>query len=84
MLPSGALTAPKSMLNQINSENQPRKSWYSLKAQDGTAELMIYDEIGGWGISAKQFARDLAALGKVGTITARIHSPGGDVFEGCL
>nr|WP_251073523.1 ClpP-like prohead protease/major capsid protein fusion protein [Shewanella sp. NKUCC05_KAH] len=43
---------------------------------------MIYDEIGGWGISAQQFARDLQALGKVGTITARIHSPGGDVFEG--
>lgn len=43
---------------------------------------MIYDEIGGWGVTAKQFARDLQALGKVSTITARIHSPGGDVFEG--
>nr|WP_283102722.1 ClpP-like prohead protease/major capsid protein fusion protein [Shewanella abyssi] len=43
---------------------------------------MIYDEIGGWGVTAKQFARDLQALGKVSSITARIHSPGGDVFEG--
>ncbi|MGI2067849.1 ClpP-like prohead protease/major capsid protein fusion protein [Shewanella sp. MF08487] len=79
MLPSGALTAPAATLNQ---SNKPSNSWYSLKAQNGNAELMIYDEIGGWGISAKQFARDLQALGKVGTITARIHSPGGDVFEG--
>lgn len=82
MLPSGALTAPAATLSQINNESHPSKSWYSLKAQNGNAELMIYDEIGGWGISAQQFARDLQALGKVGTITARIHSPGGDVFEG--
>jgi len=66
----------------LNQSNKPANSWYSLKAQNGNAELMIYDEIGGWGISAQQFARDLQALGKVGTITARIHSPGGDVFEG--
>nr|WP_317630064.1 ClpP-like prohead protease/major capsid protein fusion protein [Shewanella sp. SM72] len=82
MLPSGALTAPAATLSQINNESHPSKSWYSLKAQNGNAELMIYDEIGGWGITAKQFASDLQALGKVGTITARIHSPGGDVFEG--
>ncbi len=62
--------------------NKPDKSWYSLKAQNGNAELMIYDEIGGWGISAQQFARDLQGLGKIGTLTARIHSPGGDVFDG--
>jgi len=79
MLPSGALSVPVATLNQ---SNKPANSWYSLKAQNGNAELMIYDEIGGWGISAQQFARDLQALGKVGTITARIHSPGGDVFEG--
>ncbi|MEM6250892.1 ClpP-like prohead protease/major capsid protein fusion protein [Shewanella vaxholmensis] len=79
MLPSGALSVPVATLNQ---SNKPANSWYSLKAQNGNAELMIYDEIGGWGISAQQFARDLQGLGKVGTITARIHSPGGDVFEG--
>ncbi|MEL4391284.1 ClpP-like prohead protease/major capsid protein fusion protein [Shewanella xiamenensis] len=82
MLPNGTLIAPAATLNQISNSSQPNQSWYSLKAQNGNAELMIYDEIGGWGISAQQFARDLKALGKVGTITARIHSPGGDVFEG--
>ena len=40
----------------------------------------MYDEIGGWGITAKQFAQDLAACGDVSQINLRIHSPGGDVF----
>ncbi|MFB2653869.1 ClpP-like prohead protease/major capsid protein fusion protein [Shewanella seohaensis] len=82
MLPNGTLIAPAATLNQISNSSQPSQSWYSLKAQNGNAELMIYDEIGGWGISAQQFARDLKNLGKIGTLTARIHSPGGDVFEG--
>jgi len=60
----------------------PANSWYQMKNQNGTAELMIYEEIGFWGITAQQFARDLAALGRVTKIEARIHSPGGDVFEG--
>jgi len=75
------LFAPQASLT-LTPTNKPDKSWYSLKAQNGNAELMIYDEIGGWGISARQFASDLQALGKIGTLTARIHSPGGDVFEG--
>ena len=82
MLPNGTLIAPAATLSQISNSSQPSQSWYSLKAQNGNAELMIYDEIGGWGISAQQFARDLKNLGKIGTLTARIHSPGGDVFEG--
>jgi ATP-dependent protease ClpP protease subunit len=75
------LFAPQASLT-LTPTNKPDKSWYSLKAQNGNAELMIYDEIGGWGISARQFANELQALGKIGTLTARIHSPGGDVFEG--
>ena len=75
------LIAPQASLT-LTPTNKPNQSWYSLKAQNGNAELMIYDEIGGWGISARQFASDLQALGKIGTLTARIHSPGGDVFDG--
>ncbi|MGE6647953.1 ClpP-like prohead protease/major capsid protein fusion protein [Shewanella colwelliana] len=78
---SSALIAPQANAT-ISNESAPDKSWYQIKAQNGHAELTIYDEIGGWGITAKQFARDLQALGKVSSITARIHSPGGDVFEG--
>lgn len=48
------------------------------------AEVYLYDEIGGmWGgISAKQVADELKALGKVDTLQVRMNSPGGDVFDG--
>jgi ATP-dependent Clp protease protease subunit len=63
------------------------KAFYEIKASaDGSAEILIYDEIGaGWfteGQTAKQFATDLKALGKITALTIRINSPGGDVFEG--
>jgi len=44
-------------------------------------ELLIYDEIGYWGITAKQFRQDLGAVAG-DEVTVRINSPGGDVFEG--
>ena len=58
--------------------------WYTIKALGvrGAAEISIYEEIGGFGITAKQFAEDLKALGDVSHIDLRIHSPGSDVFEG--
>lgn len=48
-------------------------------------EILIYEDVGeGWfgGISAKTFATQLKALGKVDTIDLRLNSYGGDVFEG--
>jgi ATP-dependent protease ClpP protease subunit len=56
-----------------------------LSAAEKSAEILIYDEIGeGWfgGLGAKEFVQQLAGLGDVDTITVRINSPGGDVFEG--
>lgn len=59
------------------------KRWYSMQARSpGTAEILIYDEIGMLGVSARQFADELSALGTVKQIILRIHSPGGDVFDG--
>jgi ATP-dependent Clp protease, protease subunit len=46
-----------------------------------TAEILLYDPIGVWGISARQFVQDLAGLGMVDEITVRINSPGGEVFD---
>lgn len=67
----------------ITDANRPSNSWYSIRAAaTGTAEIFLYGDIGAWGITAQQFARDLQALGDVSNITLRIHSPGGDVFEG--
>ena len=63
------------------------RHWYTMKVEDKTAEIVIYDEIGKswWGeetVSAKSFIDTLAALGDVDNITLRINSPGGDVFDG--
>ena len=52
-------------------------------SDDGrSAEISIYDEIGAWGITAKDFQDELKALGPVADIALRINSPGGDVFDG--
>jgi ATP-dependent protease ClpP protease subunit len=57
-----------------------------FKCQDRQAEVWIYDVIGkdfwGEGVSAKAFAEDLEALRDVDSLTVRINSPGGDVFDG--
>lgn len=46
------------------------KSWFSIKAKAaGAAEIKIYDEIGMWGITARQFSDELAALGQVKQIS---------------
>ncbi|MGB6179722.1 MAG: head maturation protease, ClpP-related, partial [Rhodococcus sp. (in: high G+C Gram-positive bacteria)] len=62
------------------------RDWYQIRnaAGDGSAEILIYDEIGdSWwgGVSAKDFVRDIIAI-DADTITIRINSPGGDVFDG--
>lgn len=59
------------------------KSWFRMKASgEKSADIYIYEEIGYWGVTARQFASSLKALGDIDHINLRIHSPGGDVFEG--
>lgn len=58
-------------------------SWFRMQASaDNEAEIYIYDEIGYWGVTARQFVNDLKALGDVTHINLHINSPGGDVFDG--
>lgn len=57
-------------------------NWYEIKAAGTSAEISIYDEIGGWGISAKEFAQDLKSLKGIRDLTLRLNSPGGSVFDG--
>lgn len=52
----------------------------SASAPD-TTEVMLYDEIGYWGVTAKDFAATLATIATP-NILLRINSPGGDVFDG--
>jgi ATP-dependent Clp protease protease subunit len=58
------------------------KRWYDFRAQAKGAEIVIYDEIGAFGIPAKAFLDELKALGPVLELTVRINSPGGSVFDG--
>lgn len=60
-----------------------KNSWFRMQAQEGnSAEIYIYDEIGYWGVTAKQFVANLKALGDITHINLHINSPGGDVFDG--
>ena len=46
------------------------------------AEISIYDQIGGWGVTANDFIAQLKELGDVETINLRIASGGGSIVEG--
>ena len=56
-------------------------SWYTIRARDSGAEVLIYDEIGAYGISAKGFLAELGALPDDSAIDLRLNSPGGSVFD---
>jgi ATP-dependent Clp endopeptidase proteolytic subunit ClpP len=58
------------------------KRWFDVRAQAHVPEIVIYDEIGAFGVPAKPFLDELKALGPVPEITLRINSPGGQVFDG--
>ncbi|MGV9756933.1 head maturation protease, ClpP-related [Streptomyces tricolor] len=60
------------------------RSWYRISnaASADEAEVMLYDEVGGWfGATADQFIADLRGI-TAPSIRLRVNSPGGSVFEG--
>src|SRR6266705_3740351 len=70
------------MTRTARDQRQPREGtgWYRISAQaDGPAQILMYDLIGMWGVTAKDFIRDLAAID--GPVDIHINSDGGDVFE---
>lgn len=58
------------------------KRWYKIEQKGKEATIYIYDEIGMWGVEAKEFATSLALVKDFDKITLLINSPGGDVFQG--
>ncbi|NYS26059.1 Clp protease ClpP [Rhodobacteraceae bacterium 2376] len=56
-------------------------SWYTIRARASGAEVLIYDEIGAYGVSAKGFLAELGALPEDAPIDLRLNSPGGSVFD---
>lgn len=60
------------------------KTWFTItnKADSAAAEIDIFDEIGLWGVTVKDFATALASIPTERAITLRINSPGGSVWDG--
>lgn len=60
------------------------RNWYALtpKPSVSETEISIFDEIGMYGVSAKQFISDLKSIPATDRIVLKIHSPGGEVFDG--
>jgi ATP-dependent protease ClpP protease subunit len=77
-----AVTRPDRL--RVKAQARPAgRSWFEIRnAADDTAELLIYDEIGGWcGWYADEFVEQLATI-TAPNLTVRMNSPGGSVFEG--
>lgn len=60
--------------------------WYEIQAaaNESPGEIHLYDQIGGWGISASRFLREVSEAGlfSASQVDIRIHSPGGSVLDG--
>ncbi len=58
-------------------------TWFKItNSATGTASIDIFDEIGFWGITARDFVAQLRALTGVQSLTLNIDSPGGSVEDG--
>lgn len=59
------------------------KSWYTITNKENKPlEISIHDEIGLWGISAKDFLNDLAQYPNATHGKLSIHTPGGSMIDG--
>lgn len=57
-------------------------TWFDIKAKaEAEADVFLYDEIGGFGVNARDFISQIRASGAK-KINLRINSPGGSVFDG--
>lgn len=69
-------------LRMTRPEANGPKTWYDIKgATEEVAEIRIYDSIGYWGVTAADFAAELATV-TAPRILLRVNSAGGDVFDG--
>lgn len=60
-----------------------KNRWFTIinKTDDKSADILVYDGIGGWfGVEASELVRDVQAL-DVTRINLFVNSPGGDVFD---
>lgn len=80
---AAVLTRVQTLLNGRDSLTRPdaaARPQIKVTAQaDGGTEILLYDEISWWGVSAVDFAAVLS--GVTGPVHLRVSSPGGDVFD---
>lgn len=58
------------------------RTWYRIENKaDESATVFLYDEIGMFGVSAGDFAKELSEV-TAASIDLRLNSPGGEVFDG--
>jgi ATP-dependent protease ClpP protease subunit len=64
------------------SDEAPGEDDAGTSTAGTTADVYVYDDIGGWfGLTADDFVRDVAAL-DVDQIVLHLNTPGGDAMEG--
>ncbi|MGW4670085.1 head maturation protease, ClpP-related [Streptomyces sp. NPDC004324] len=82
---AGFVARQREQANKLRKEHGiEAQSWYRITnaADPDEAEVMLYDEIGGWyGATADEFIADLRGVSSP-NLRVRINSPGGSVFEG--
>jgi len=66
-----------------------KNKWFAMSqktdaegVKSSEAEISIYDNIGGWGITANEFLAELKGIGDVDKINLRIVSGGGSIVDG--
>lgn len=73
-----AILAP----SQRQADDGKPHGWYRITdLSQAEAEVLLYDDIGAWGITAGDFINELRDI-KASTIVLRINSGGGNVFDG--
>src|SRR6266498_3690118 len=71
---------PRDALYRLMNLRQGRKDWYKIQARAGGAVVTIYDDVGYFGVTARDFAEDIASI--KGDLELHLNSPGGEVFDG--
>jgi len=57
------------------------RGYHDVQNAGEAVEIWLYDEIGFWGTTAQDFAREVVPL-KASQITLHLNSPGGEAWEG--
>lgn len=55
--------------------------WFQIENSTDSADILLYDDIGQYGITAKDFISELSNV-KASNINVRINSRGGEVYDG--